>query len=179
MTGRPRRLFFALWPDEALRAATVAATARAVGEAGGRAVPPENLHVTLAFLGSVPEVRVADAVAAGRTVPVASGVQMFDRVTAWGRRGPLVLEATRLEAPLATLQSSLENALSTAGFALDRRAFRPHITLAREPARRPAPAAPDAAGGSLAWPCTGFVLVDSDTGPGGSKYSVLERFGAS
>lgn len=175
MTGRSRRLFFALWPDEALRRATVAATGRALAAAGGRAVPPDDLHVTLAFLGSVPAERVAAASAAGRAVPVASGAQAFDRVTQWGRGGPLVLEASRLEPALERLRSALCEALIAADFALDRRPFRPHVTLARKPVQSVPPGPPDADGGVLAWPFAGFVLVESETGPGGSRYTVVER----
>jgi RNA 2',3'-cyclic 3'-phosphodiesterase len=178
MSDRSRRLYFALWPDDALRAALSAATARAVRVAGGRAVPPENLHVTLAFLGSVPGHRVAAAQAAARLVTVAPGVQAFDRVAQWGRSGPLVLAATRVEPALAGMQATLANALLAADFPLDRREFRPHVTLARRPTARWPAAPPEAPGGRLEWSWSTFVLVDSETGPGGSRYTVVERFGA-
>jgi 2'-5' RNA ligase len=178
MTDRSRRLYFALWPDDALRAAVSAATARAVRVAGGRAVSPENLHVTLAFLGSVPEHRVATAQSAARSVTVTPGVQVFDRVAQWGRGGPLVMEAMRVEPALAGLQAALVNALLAADFRLDRREFRPHITLARRPAARWPAAPPEAPGGRLAWSWSTFVLVDSETGPEGSRYTVAGCFGA-
>jgi 2'-5' RNA ligase len=177
MTDRSRRLYFALWPDDALRAALVAATARAVREAGGRAVPPENLHVTLAFLGSVPERRVAALQAAAQSVTVTPGVQAFDRIAQWGRSGPLVLAATRVEPALAGLRWALANALLAADFALDRREFQPHITLARRPTARWPAAPPEAPGGRFEWSWSAFVLVDSETGPEGSRYTVAERFG--
>src|SRR5205807_403857 len=63
-----RRLFFALWPDAGQRAALVHATRKAVRSSGGRPVPEESLHVTLAFLGSVPERRVAELQAIARRV---------------------------------------------------------------------------------------------------------------
>src|SRR2546421_394268 len=55
-----RRLFFALWPSEALQSAFTHATRKAVRACGGRPVPAHNLHVTLAFLGSVPERRIPE-----------------------------------------------------------------------------------------------------------------------
>jgi 2'-5' RNA ligase len=177
ITERSRRLYFALWPDDTLRAAVSAATSRAVREAGGRAVPRDNLHVTLAFLGSVPERRVAAAHAAARSVTVTPGVQAFDRIAQWGRSGPLVLAATRVEPALAGLQSALANALLAADFPLDRREFQPHITLARRPADRRPAAPPEAPGGRLEWAWNAFVLVESETGPEGSRYTVEERFG--
>ena len=53
-----RRLFFALWPDAGLRQSIEAARARLYPLAG-RPVDPVQLHVTLAFLGAVPDARVA------------------------------------------------------------------------------------------------------------------------
>jgi len=58
-TRSPRRrrgtaAFFALWPDEALRARLVASFGAAAQAAGGRAVPAANLHVTLEFLAPSP-----------------------------------------------------------------------------------------------------------------------------
>lgn len=166
-----RRLYFALWPEDALRAAIVRVAAPAVAAVGGRAEPPANLHVTLAFLGGVPASRCADAIVAAQRVTAGRGTQTFDRVLTWGRAGPLVLEATRVEPALAALEAALRNSLLAADFALDRRDFRPHITLARAPARR-APPAP----ANVTWPYRDFVLVESRTGPAGSRYAVVETF---
>lgn len=174
IAGATRRLFFALWPDEATRAAIVAATAEAVAAAGGRAVPPANLHVTLAFLGAVPVGRVADAVAAGHGVPVAEGSVRFDRLAAWGRAGPLVLEPGELPAGLEELHAALANRLDAAGFALESRPFSPHITLARKLAGRPSARR----AGPVDWRYADFALVASATDPEGSRYTVLERFPA-
>jgi len=52
---RTRRLFFAFWPDEATREAMHHSARKAVRGSGGRPVPASNLHVTVAFLGSVAE----------------------------------------------------------------------------------------------------------------------------
>ena len=69
---RTHRLFFALWPSEALRAA-LAPCIRALQPAGvGRPQRPDQWHVTLEFLGSVPASRVAaarDAAAQVRASP--------------------------------------------------------------------------------------------------------------
>ena len=51
-----QRLFFALWPDPAVRAALAGVTAR-LPLPRGRLTPPQNLHVTLVFLGAAAAVR--------------------------------------------------------------------------------------------------------------------------
>src|SRR5690606_12351292 len=46
-----RRVFFALWPDDATRGAIERACRQAVRRSGGRPTAKRNLHVTVAFLG--------------------------------------------------------------------------------------------------------------------------------
>ncbi len=54
------RLFFALWPDPPTRTA-LAMLVDGLPLVGGRRVPAENLHLTLAFLGNVDEGAAAAA----------------------------------------------------------------------------------------------------------------------
>ncbi|HYG67848.1 MAG TPA: 2'-5' RNA ligase family protein, partial [Anaeromyxobacteraceae bacterium] len=66
---RPHRLFVAISPPDPVRrrlAALVADLKRSAGRAGGdvRWIPPENVHLTLQFLGAVPDERVEDVKAA-------------------------------------------------------------------------------------------------------------------
>ena len=67
---RLRRLFFALWPDEATREALRRATRTVLRHCGGKPVRPENFHITLAFLGNVPDEQL-DAV-----LGAASGISL-------------------------------------------------------------------------------------------------------
>src|SRR3546814_10607201 len=46
------RLFFALWPGPALAATLAHWAAQAQAACGGRAMRPDTLHLTLAFLGA-------------------------------------------------------------------------------------------------------------------------------
>jgi 2'-5' RNA ligase len=131
------RTFLALDLDEAARRRL----ARLRGELDdGRSkigwVSPENLHVTLKFLGDVEDALLADVC---RTIQdVAAGIEAFDfdvlGVQAVPDVGNLrmfwagVLEPTgRLE----ILAGELESAFAGLGFKREDRAFKPHITLAR------------------------------------------------
>jgi 2'-5' RNA ligase len=174
-----RRLFFALWPAAALRAAIVAAAAPVTGNTGDRKVPAENLHVTLAFLGGVADARVAPALHAARGIDAAAGTQRFDAFARWGRGGPIVLETTHVAPALRELREALASSLLAADFALDRRDFRPHITLARDAGRgAPPEALPPGPVPPIDWPFESFALVEStpvlrDGRAVGSRYHVL------
>ena len=52
------RLFFALWPEPDTQRRWHEELASYVKPLGGRRVPAENLHLTLAFLGEVPGTRI-------------------------------------------------------------------------------------------------------------------------
>jgi RNA 2',3'-cyclic 3'-phosphodiesterase len=84
-------VFFALWPDAEQRAALAQAVRKAVRSSGGRPVPTESLHVTLAFLGSVPEHRLPELDRIARRLAEASAADAppvrlcFERLAHWKR----------------------------------------------------------------------------------------------
>jgi 2'-5' RNA ligase len=184
-----RRLFFALWPDEALRKALTDATRDALRACGGRPVPSERLHITLAFLGSVPERRIPELTQiAGPLAAAFSPNEVplrltFDHIERWKK--PQVISALAREesAGVIALSESLKNALAGAGFSPDLKGpwsvganmverFRPHVTLARKVMHpiRSVDIHP------VLWSFTEFVLVESRTEPRGAVYRVLDSF---
>ncbi len=94
---------------------------------------PDNLHLTLAFLGEVAPGRVSAIREAmdGLTVPAMR--LTFSHAGRFRREGGdiwwLGLEPNQ---PLARLQKELSGSLRGKGFALENRPFSPHITLARQ-----------------------------------------------
>lgn len=77
------RLFFALWPDPATRDALAATAGSLRRICGGRAPPANNLHLTLAFLGDVPEVRVPELADLAATLVAEPLVLELDRIGYW------------------------------------------------------------------------------------------------
>jgi 2'-5' RNA ligase len=126
-------VFFALWPDAAARDALAALARDVASRTQGRAPPASNLHVTVAFVGDVAKSRVADLVSIGAAV--APDVPAFDltldtrgsfRGTGIAWAGPSIVPAE-----LELLAQRFAGALGARGFAVERRAFHPHMTLAR------------------------------------------------
>ncbi len=73
---------------------------------------------------------------------------------------------------LSALAKSLHKALVAVGFDLERRAFKPHVTLLRE-AREPSAWPPLHVD---PWMVREFVLVESVRDHHGSRYEIRERF---
>ncbi len=124
------RLFVALELPDDVRA-------RLAGLAGGvpgaRWVPQENLHLTLGFIGNVPESAFADIEGALARVAAPGFDLAIDGVGHFARgRAPTQLWAGVARNPaLDHLQARVEHALAGAGVAPEKRKFMPHVTLAR------------------------------------------------
>jgi len=126
-----RRIFFALWPDAETRRALVRATRSVVRRSGGRATPPDNLHVTLAFLGPVTEALLERV----RRVPPLLSPHfelIFDRLGFWRGSRALWVSPRRVPQALVALEANVWEGLVEAGFERERRPYQPHITMARK-----------------------------------------------
>ena len=102
------------------------------GMPSGREVPQDNFHITLAFLGEQPEPVVEEAhhALAALRAPAFSlrieGLGMFG-----GARPRTLFAEVPTEPGLAHLHRKVQRAVHGAGIELERRRFRPHVTLAR------------------------------------------------
>jgi 2'-5' RNA ligase len=172
MSSNAKRVFFALWPDEATRQALRRATRKAVRKSGGRAVAPENFHITLAFLGSVPVERLDCIQAAAGRVRAAPVSLTLDRLGYFARPRLLWLGAGNVPATLTALVQTLNAALGTCGFKPDPRPYRPHVTLARKVSK---PGELDTLP-TIVWHVRHFVLAESVTAARGPHYQVLESW---
>lgn len=71
--------------------------------------------------------------------------------------------------PLAALAGGLNEALRERGFRVERRAFKPHVTLLRDVAAAP----PQSGLGPLNWPVRRFVLACSEPAARGVSYRTV------
>ena len=165
-----RRLFFALWPDEPAQVALrrVVASLRTTTQA--RWVPADRWHMTLAFLGMVPEERLATLKTLGDALSGEACKLVLDRVEWWRKPGVLCLTPSITPVALTRLAESLSQRLHDAGFELERRAFRPHLTLAR---KAQFVASDSTWQGSIPWHVDALHLVESKSEAGGNCYRIL------
>jgi 2'-5' RNA ligase len=126
------RLFIAITlPPEIKR--QLADYAADIGALAARAKPTrqENFHLTLAFLGDA--LTVVEACAALAQVNGAPFKLYSDKPGRFKRGGADIhWLGLRNSAELTALYDKLGAALDTVGFAIEMRAYSPHITLARE-----------------------------------------------
>ncbi len=149
-------------------------------------VRPENLHLTLKFLGQVERNRmsaIGEAIAAaasgcGPIRLVFQGLGAFPRP----REARIVwIGLSHGTEALAALQARIEAGLESIGFAREARPFTAHLTLGRVrgPARREQLAralaeAPAEALGEMV--LDRIELMKSNLSAGGARYSILQSF---
>ena len=170
--GRRARLFFALWPGESARAALAAWSRELRALCGGRAPHPQDLHLTLAFLGSLDADRIAAIERAAGEVAPRAATLVLDRPGFWKHNRIVWAGASSPPPELETLVADLRGALARSGAAFDAKRFVSHVTLLRD-AREP-PSLP--ALEPIRWEFEGFALAGSSQRSGGSRYEILRAW---
>lgn len=170
--SKARRLFLAAWPNAEVRArlAQLAEQCAACGQ--GRAIPQENLHLTLAFLGDQPEARIAEVIALAETLQPAPVQMLLDRFGHFSGPQILWVGPSITPVPLQAFQSLLARRLSERGLPVDPRPYRPHVSLLRNvselidlPVVEP-----------LEWTLDRWALLESPRTAGGAHYQVLAEW---
>jgi 2'-5' RNA ligase len=161
-----------------------------------RWTPPQNIHITLHFLGDTSPLQrnkiEADlALLARRHVPfdlTLSEIGAFPNL-----RQPNIIwcgaSDLQTESPLARLQVNVEKLVIAAGFTAETRPFAPHVTLARSErsaaredvhrlglALQSAMLTSEVKNWSTVFPVDQFVFMQSDLRPSGAVYTALGRF---
>jgi len=160
------RLFLALWPAPALRAALATQASHWHWPATARRVDASALHLTLHFIGPVPQARLQE-VAQGLERPCPRFALVLDQSELWPNRCA-TLCPREVPGALLALQATLADALRSLALPVEPRAFRPHVTLARRAAGALPPEVPEA----LRWPVRGYALVRS----AGGHYTPIARY---
>ena len=149
-----------------------------------RWVRPENLHVTLKFIGEIAETKLAAICTALAQVCSERPVTLDFRGLGFfpDEKHPRVFWAGIETSPnLKTLAAEIEKAAEALGIPREQRPFSPHLTLARfEPPRLPDQlrvAVQANAGREFGSLLTNqFHLIESNLKPSGAEYTTVESF---
>jgi 2'-5' RNA ligase len=164
---KSHRLFFASVPNAVVKNEILTVQQHLKG--AGRAVRPDQFHVTLAFLGNQPAGGIPQLceIAAGLRFETCELV--LDRVNRFRRSSVLWLGAASIPAVLEEFRQTLIDQLDSAGYTFDRKPWKFHVTLYRR-LRKP----PDTIGPvAVNWQLNGFDLMDSVSIQSGVKYCSL------
>lgn len=123
------RAFVAITPPDEVASTLVAAQA---GLPAGRPVDRGALHLTLAFLGEHPEPLIEDVHYALASIRHPSFALRLAELGLLGEgRSQVLYAGVGAEPHLSRLREKVVQAGRNAGLALERRRYRPHVTLAR------------------------------------------------
>ncbi len=148
-------------------------------------IPPGNAHITIKFLGDVPQANLEDLSLAVQTA--VEGARRFEvKLGGFGAfpnfRKPRVFWIGITEGidPLQDLAAAIDNELHRRGYEKEKRKFSAHITLGR--IRKPGnyqaleQAANQTQYSSGAFPVPSVEIMKSVLTPQGAQYSVFESF---
>lgn len=166
------RLFFAIWPSAAERAAMTAAGARLAVAERSQCVAPEEYHATIAFVGEVAASRLEVVRRIGASAAGSRCSLHFDAYEYWPKPQVVVAAARTIPPSLERLWRELHVRLAALGLALEPKRLRPHVTLVRKVHDTPSlPAMP-----VCTWEARALCLVRSARGRAVPAYTVVEHW---
>lgn len=180
------RLFVAVVPPPELRERVLQEAKSLPWEGSVRWLPPENIHLTLKFLGEVPETPDSKLSELDATITaLCNGHRAFDLSLDGAGAFPSVQRARVLwvgtcegSEPLKALAGELEDRLEILGFERETRPFRPHATVARTKgggARLGEPGTVDTVG-PVSFRVDSVELVRSKLSREGAVYSTVSSY---
>ncbi len=128
------RVFIGVPLDASARRSLSAVQNELAKSAQGRWIPPENLHITLRFIGETRALGELSAALERACLGFAPFSVHIGGIGSFERHGRALVFAKIVDADrkLGFLHESLESALGDVGFGREGQAFKPHITLGRD-----------------------------------------------
>lgn len=179
------RTFIAIFPPPEVRESLLLAAHDLPVEGNIRWSRPENVHLTLKFLGDVPQenlegIRDVLARVCGRHAPFEAATSGFGAFPSARKARVVWADVTEGCDPLRALSEDLEISLGSLGFSREsRRVFRPHVTIGRARGRPVRLEAAETTARGERFPVREVVLVRSVQGDNGAAYSTLAAYALS
>lgn len=162
-----QRVFLALWPDERTRDQLVRLSRRLHGP--GRLVPPEHLHLTLAFVGVAESDQVACLVDRLDALQTELPPLLLDQLGYFDRARVAWVGPSQSPDALMLLSRRAHELCRTCGMEIRTQPFHPHVTLRRfaQPLPRPLVFKP------IRWRVGRVVLIESGRNGVPGAYRIL------
>ncbi|MDH5473542.1 MAG: RNA 2',3'-cyclic phosphodiesterase [Gammaproteobacteria bacterium] len=168
-----RRVFFALWPDDGVRQKVIETFNQSPqSKLKGRLMRPENIHITLHFIGNVLEEKLDCLDQAAQTVTVDPFELSLDCYGYFYKARVFWMGCQVTPDPLKKLYTKLGNVLSPCDYDVNRRPYAAHLTLMRK-LNKPGEFGNFA---PIHWRVNNFVLVESIAVEHGVEYQVIKRY---
>ena len=168
-----RRVFFALWPDSDLRE-QISESFHYMPQSSlpGRVFKSSNLHLTLHFIGNISTQKMRCILLAAEKIRLSAFELCIDQLGYFPGTQVLWFGPNVIPEPLLKLHKALGQSLEGCNCSVDKRHFRPHISLMRK-LRQPGDLIQPAA---LHWPVDQFVLLESISHGDGVEYRPVRFF---
>lgn len=166
-----KRLFFACWPDDAVRE-SIMATSDEIIIPNGRRIQAENLHLTLAFIGDVSEQQAERYALAAESVNAPAFDMTLQGYGHFQRPKVFYMGVPSIPKALQQLYEGLNEQLIPQGYHPEQRAYTPHVSLYRK-AEQLVETLPAIA---IDWHIDRFFLAESTFGPGYAIYRRIQEY---
>jgi len=166
------RLFLALWPELRVRNQFKRLRQQCTWPAAAALARPESMHLTLHFLGNVPDARIP-LLKRQLNISFDPFELVFSAIKLWPN-GIAVIEPESPSEHLFNLRTAIGLELQSVGLTTEDRPFRPHVTLARHAQGVAWPAQVQKQ--PVQWRVATYSLVKSQNIQAG-KYQILHSYG--
>ena len=166
-----KTVFFALWPDNRQRERLRDVINSVAKTVEGRMVDRREWHITLVYIGDVPDEQIPDLLERASHVQVEPFRLSFDKLEFWARPKVACVVAPTIPAELQTLIAALNSIVQDFGVMPNDRTYRPHITVARHARTFPTERLTQRV--TTEW--SSLELMESVPVPGGVTYRPLKQ----
>ena len=170
---KTHRVFFALWPETATRKKIVKTFEQSSQyKMQGRVLRPDNLHITLHFIGNVSKSRMDCLHLAAQSIDADSIDLVLDHYGYFYKPKVFWMGLQEKPSALVVLHERLASALAECDYHMEHRPYAPHVTLMRKLVHSGELESMD----PVSWVAKDFVLVESMPVAGGVHYEVKQRY---
>jgi len=166
-----RKVFFALLPSTKTRD-SIMSLQKKIKKNPGKWIAPQNIHITLCFIGYVDELELKCIDEIAETLEGGKVKFALDVIGSFKRASIVWLGSRRKCEPVSDLNDALCEKLAFCGLKLNAKKFRAHITLARK--ADVSISAPEF--NSIEWCSDFFYLMESVQIPNGVEYKILKKY---